>query len=93
MVINKPCDPNRVADVSGAMMYDHIAGVGPGWTVLVADADGRPAIMEGRSGHGRILVFEPSYERYYTGADVDGSADRPEFAKLFENIVAYVVPK
>jgi len=83
--------PHKLADLSGMKMYDHIAGRAPGWKVLLEDAKGRPAVMEGRFGYGRMIVFEPSAERYFAGVQVPDGPKRPEFAQFFENLVSYVL--
>jgi len=54
------------------------------------DKSGRPAIIEIPCGRGRVLVFEPSIERYYTGALAAESATASQASALFENIVHYV---
>ena len=83
--------PYRLSDVAGAMMYDHIQSCGPEWQELLEDAEGLPAVMEGTFGHGRIIVFEPSFERYFSGAEVEGRQSKKQFGLLFENLVAYVL--
>ena len=83
--------PHRLMSVAGALMYDHVRSVGPGWQTLVHDAEGRPAVMAGRFGHGRMLVFEPSFERFFTGKDVEATAAKPEFGRFFQNLLRYVL--
>lgn len=63
--------PERVGKLLGAMMYDTLGPVEPPWVVLATDADGRPAIIEAPDGHGRLLVIQPSLDRYAAG---DGDA-------------------
>ena len=85
-------EPHPIASVAGAMMYDHIVGEGldPAWSILVEDKDGRPAVLEGAFGHGRVLIVEPSFERYFSGAEVQGGTPDDGAGRLFENLVAYV---
>jgi len=83
------CRPHRIADVAGALMYDHIQSCGPGWKVLATDAEGRPAMLVGRFGHGRIIVCEPSIERAFSGQGLDEFAAKPAHGKLFENLLRY----
>jgi len=83
--------PHRLTDVSGAVMFDHIKSRGPEWQALLQDTRGRPAVMEGSFGHGRIVVFEPSFERFFADADTQGAPAKPDYAKLFENLVRYLL--
>jgi len=83
--------PHRVESAAGMEMFDTIAGCDTQAKVLMADADGRPAIVEIPCGHGRVLLFEPSIERYCTGAlTATSPAQQKQYVALFENIAAYV---
>ena len=83
--------PHRIEAAAGMEMFDTIAGCDSRAKILMADADGRPAIVEIPCGHGRVLLFEPSVERYCTGAlTATSQAQQTQYAALFENIVAYV---
>ena len=83
-------EPNRVTDVAGALMFDHIAGCGPEWTTLVEDTEGRPAVLEAGFGAGRILVVQPSFERFYSGMEVGGCPAKDDYARFFENVLKLV---
>ena len=83
--------PAAASDVAGMRMFDTITQA-DGWRVLLADAAGRPAIIETAVGAGRILAFMPSVERYYTGELP--CADRQRLAayrQLFDNIIAWAL--
>jgi len=81
--------PHRVSDLAGMQMYDTIARA-DGWTALLADASGRPAVIATTCGHGRILAFMPSVERYVTGAlPVADDEQRTQYRRFFDNIVAW----
>ena len=85
------CAPNRVTNVAGMQAFDSIAFCGQGAKVLLADTRGTPAIVEITCGHGAVFVFEPSVERYYTGALPAATQSRQkQYCALFENMVAYV---
>jgi len=75
--------PNEVADLSGVEMYDSIA-IAHGWSVLVEDERGRPAVIETACGDGRILVLMPSFERHIGGPGSGGPCRH-----LLENVVAW----
>jgi len=70
-------------------MYDSIAYIDDAWTVLMADVDGRPAVVETRIGAGRALVIVPTFERYVTGA-LSGSEDIVAASRrLLTNLLTY----
>lgn len=80
-----------VTDASGMKIFDSIEALGPEWRILLTDERGRPAIAEARAGYGRLFLFEPSVERYYSGAlAAPDEAKREQYRRLFENILAYL---
>ncbi len=78
--------PRKAAAVSGARMYDtfQVMPHDP-WKILMRDAAGGPAIVEAQFGKGRILIMQPSFERF-EGEPADGRA-------LFQNAVEYVTKR
>ncbi|MHB8993678.1 MAG: RIFT barrel domain-containing protein [Armatimonadota bacterium] len=59
--------PQQVASLRGAMSYDTITYADPRWTVLAKDSRGGPSIVEAAFGKGKVLVVQPSPDRYVTG--------------------------
>jgi hypothetical protein len=59
--------PRQVASLRGAMSYDTITYADPRWTVLAKDSRGGPSILEAAFGKGKVLVVQPSPDRYVTG--------------------------
>jgi len=82
--------PNRITRADGIMSYDSILACDTPARILLTDNLGRPSIAEIPCGHGCVLLFEPSLERYYSGASSAASAARKQYCALFANIVAYV---
>jgi hypothetical protein len=81
--------PRKITDVSGVKMYDTLRVIPDDpWSVLLRDAEGTPAIIEGSFGKGKVIVMQPSFERVVTGAEK--APDAAEAQALFESILAYV---
>ena len=59
--------PKRVAGLKGLLSYDTIGYADPRWTVLAKDNRGGPAILQTSFGQGRLLVIQPSVDRYAAG--------------------------
>jgi len=84
--------PNHVTDLAGAKMFDSIGYLDERWEVVVKDARGRPVVAECKLGEGRVIVFEPSFERYVAGELTAATEDRANAFKGFlENVVAYAL--
>lgn len=83
--------PNRLEAPAGIISYDTITGAGEEWTVLATDDRGQPSIVTMQAGEGRVLVVQPSPDRYVVGQE---SAIAPlttdACASLIENIVAWL---
>ena len=59
--------PDRIESIAGAVSYDTITEADPGWDVLAVDEAGQPSILQVQVGDGRLLVIEPSIDRYIAG--------------------------
>ncbi|HUS80058.1 MAG TPA: hypothetical protein VM283_02245, partial [Armatimonadota bacterium] len=83
--------PNRLQSLAGVISYDTITEAGEGWTVLATDDKGRPSIVEMAAGEGRVLVVQPSPDRYVVGAETPaGGLTTDACAAFIENLVAYL---
>ncbi|MCC7493566.1 MAG: hypothetical protein IT204_14525 [Fimbriimonadaceae bacterium] len=84
--------PHRLPALTGAKSYDSLSVAGPGWTVLAKDAAGRPAVVEAVVGAGRIVVIEPSLDRYAAGeADApDGAVTTAAARDFLRNLADYL---
>ncbi|MGI5818538.1 MAG: hypothetical protein ACOX9R_10640 [Armatimonadota bacterium] len=60
-------EPAKVESLAGAILYDTIVEADQGWEVLALDDAGRPAILQTEVGEGRLLVIQPSIDRYLSG--------------------------
>lgn len=59
--------PARVPDLRGLTSYDTIISADPAWQVLAKDNKGQPSILEASFGKGKVLVVQPSPDRYVIG--------------------------
>jgi hypothetical protein len=66
-------DPAEVGALTGAVLYDTIIEADAGWEILAVDDAGQPAILQADAGEGRLLVIQPSIDRY-----VAGTVEAPE---------------
>jgi hypothetical protein len=83
--------PNSLHSLAGVVSYDTVVSADPAWSVLATDRQGRPSIVETTFGAGRILLVQPSPDRYVVGteAPVD-DATAATCAAFLQNIVAYL---
>lgn len=83
--------PNRVTSLAGAISYDTLTYAGEGWTVLARDAKGQPAVVEAETGQGRIVLVQPSVDRYIAGTvQPEGSLEVEQCRRFMRNVVAYL---
>lgn len=84
--------PKPLGPLAGAKEYDRLLPVASPWRALLKDRDGGPAVIEAVHGHGRVLVIEPSFDRYAAGgADAPDAAVSEATARAFlANLVAYL---
>jgi len=81
-----------VGKLDGAKSYDSLGPVAAPWVVLAKDAAGQPAIVEAPLGHGRILVIEPSFDRYAAqdGDQPDDAVGAKDAQRLMQNLVKWL---
>lgn len=83
--------PHHLESLAGIVSYDTITKAGEAWTVLARDDRGQPSIVWMRAGRGRVLLVQPSPDRYVIGQE---TASAPlagaTCAALLENIVAWL---
>jgi hypothetical protein len=83
--------PSRVETLTGVISYDTMTTVGEEWTVLATDDRGQPSIVTMRAGEGRVLVVQPSPDRYVIGQEPAIAPVTIEAcASFIENIVAWL---
>lgn len=83
--------PNRLDSLAGIISYDTMPSAGEEWTVLATDDKGQPAIVTMKSGEGRVLVVQPSPDRYVVGHEpAIAPLTTDACASLIENIVAWL---
>ena len=82
--------PHGIPLLAGFECYDTIVHAGSEWTVLAADTEGRPAILEASVGAGRVLVVEPNVDRAAVDDTLRPSGVAPAVPKQFmRNVVEY----
>lgn len=83
--------PYKVTDISGTVSFDSIMLVDSAWKILAIDKNKCPSVMETIFGKGKIVVVEPSFDRYVMGKDVK-SDDRikEESQKFIKNLLFYM---
>ncbi|MCK5804857.1 MAG: hypothetical protein KAI66_18610, partial [Lentisphaeria bacterium] len=95
-VINKPDHPvfnhpRKIATLKGLVSYDTLTGVDAGWTILATDNRGNPSILETAVGKGRILLVQPSPDRYVLGLEKPfGELRTTTCEALLRNLIAYL---
>ncbi|MCD6360535.1 MAG: hypothetical protein J7M38_06665, partial [Armatimonadetes bacterium] len=83
--------PHRLEAIAGIISYDTIVEADEAWTVLATDDKGQPSIVEMADGEGRVLVVQPSPDRYVVGEETPGDGLTVETcAQLIENLVAWL---
>ena len=83
--------PNKIDSLQGVVSYDTITKADEAWTVLATDDRGHPSIVEMSDGEGRVLVVQPSPDRYVVGeAAVKEPLTVEVCAQFIENLVAYL---
>ncbi|MCD6350915.1 MAG: hypothetical protein J7M26_02240, partial [Armatimonadetes bacterium] len=79
------------AQLAGIVSYDTIVHAASEWKVLMTDTAGRPAILEGTFGKGKVLVIEPSFDRPVV-EPTDPYADRADACRaLMQRLKDYIV--
>jgi hypothetical protein len=77
--------------LAGIISYDTMPVAGEEWTVLATDDKGQPSIVTMRAGEGRVLVVQPSPDRYVVGQEFAAPPLTTDTcASLIENIVAWL---
>lgn len=81
-----------VGKLDGAKMYDSLGPVDAPWQTLALDANGHPAIVEAPLGRGRLLVIEPSFDRYAAGEGdaPDQAVAATDARRLMLNLVTWL---
>jgi hypothetical protein len=83
--------PNTIRSLAGVVSYDTLTIADRAWTVLAEDTAGNPAIVEAAFGKGRVLLVQPSPDRYVIGTEIPGKAFTADTCRqFFENILAYL---
>jgi hypothetical protein len=83
--------PNRLDALAGIASYDTMPLAGEEWTVLATDEKGQPSIVTMQAGEGRVLVVQPSPDRYVVGQELAiAPLTTDTCAALIENIVAWL---
>lgn len=92
--VTAPNDPlfDQVGKLDGAMMYDTLGPVAAPWRVLATDANGQPAMLEATMGRGRVLVIEPSLDRYAAGEgdSPDNAVSQAAARQFMRNLLAWL---
>ncbi|MFW5868296.1 MAG: hypothetical protein ACOCX2_10800, partial [Armatimonadota bacterium] len=90
-----PLFAGGVADgLAGCISYDSITSASDGWTVLARDRSGNPSIVEAAAGRGRVLVVQPSPDRYIVGTESPGGEVTVEACgRLLRNVVQWLGAK
>ncbi|MFW5868994.1 MAG: hypothetical protein ACOCX2_14310, partial [Armatimonadota bacterium] len=71
--------------------YDGITSADEGWTVLATDRRGNPSIVEAEAGSGRVLVIQPSPDRYVIRTESPtGELSRDACEQLLRNVVKWL---
>ena len=85
--------PHQIKSLAGAVSYDTIVRADPAWRVLAKDQKGQPSVLECAFGKGRIIVVQPSPDRYVCGeVQPEGALSVDECRRLLGNLVAYLRP-
>jgi hypothetical protein len=83
--------PNKIEALRGVISYDTIVTADEAWTVLATDDREQPSIVEMTDGEGRVLVVQPSPDRYVIGeAEAQAPLTVEACAQFIENLVAYL---
>jgi hypothetical protein len=83
--------PHKIDSLQGVMSYDTLVSADPAWEVLARDAKGGPAVVEAKFGQGRVLVVQPSVDRYVSGElGGDDKGLEATCAKFVENLLAWL---
>ena len=73
--------------LAGVQSFDRFDWAAPGWRVLMAGADGSPAVLQTEVGKGRVLVVMPSFDRVAVAAE--DSASRKAARALMANLLRW----
>jgi len=83
--------PNAIESLAGVISYDTIVGADEGWTVLARDDSGNPSIVETAFGDGRVLVVQPSPDRYVVGEETpEGGLTAEACGRFLANVVEWL---
>ena len=83
--------PHRIPSLEGLVSYDTITSADRTWRVLATDTKGQPSIVEATFGKGRILLIQPSPDRYVIGREqTQGRLTTEACAMFMRNIVTYL---